>query len=42
MKWILSVLLLLSALAAQAQDCVNNADSAGNVCTAGATYSVSN
>jgi hypothetical protein len=33
MKWILPV-LLLSALAAHAQDCVNNADSSGNVCTA--------
>ena len=34
MKSILSLLLLLAALAANAQDCVNNADSAGNVCTA--------
>src|SRR5258708_14634583 len=33
MKSILAV-LLLSALAANAQDCINNADSAGNVCTA--------
>jgi hypothetical protein len=34
MKWILSFLLLLAALGAQAQDCVNNSDSSGNVCTA--------
>ena len=34
MRWLAALLLLPAVASAQAQDCVNNTDAAGNVCTA--------